>query len=83
MKYNEKTKELFTDDGLLLKKMNCPENIDWKKMEKGKNDLERKCSICEKSVLDTSFLSDSEILHVMTMDKSICLKINVSSNKLK
>ena len=50
-------------------------------MGKGKNDLERKCSIFKKSVIDTSFLSYSEILHIIEKDKSTCLKINVNSNK--
>ena len=81
MKYNEKTKELYTNNGQFLKKINCPQIFDWEKMEKGKNDLERKCSICKKSVIDTSFLSDSEILYIMEKDNNTCLKINVISNK--
>jgi hypothetical protein len=78
MKYNEKTREVFTDNGQLIKKMNCPQNIDWEKMEKGKNDLERNCSICKKSVIDTEFLSDAEVLYIMNQDNDKCLRIKSS-----
>lgn len=77
MKYNSKTKEIFTDKGELIKQLNCPENIDWENMEKTKNDLKRKCLICNKMVLDTEYLSDEEVLFVINKDANSCLRINM------
>ena len=77
MKYNNVTKELYTDNGILLKKMECPQIIDWDNLEKGKNDLEKFCNYCKKSVLNTDYLNDEEVLMVIRHDRDKCLKVNV------
>ena len=76
MKYNTETKELFTDNGILLKKMQCPTEVDWEKMDPGKNDLEKICNQCNKSVLNTDTLSDEEVMFVLSENPDKCLKIN-------
>lgn len=76
MKYKIDTKELYTDEGVFVKKMQCKTGIDWEKMESGKNDLERICSHCNKSVLDVEFLSDDEILFLLNKKPETCIKIN-------
>jgi hypothetical protein len=76
MKYNIDTKELFTDTGLLLKKMQCPIDVDWEKMEPGKNDLEKICLHCNKSVLNTDFFTDEEVMFLLKRDGDKCLKVN-------
>ena len=75
MKYKPTTKEIFTDDGQFIKKMNCPEKADWDTMDKTDNDLKRICNICNKSVIDTEFLSDDEVLYLAEKDPNICLRI--------
>jgi hypothetical protein len=75
MKYNLTTKEIFTNDGQFIKKMNCPEKADWDTMDKTDNDLKRMCNICNKSVIDTEFLSDDEVLYLAEKDPTICLRI--------
>ncbi len=75
MKYNPTSKEIFTNEGQLIKKMNCPEKVEWETMEKGENVLKRKCNICNKSVIDTEFLSDDEVLFLVEKDANTCLRI--------
>jgi hypothetical protein len=75
MKYNSETKELFTEKGIFLKKMQCPDKVDWEKMEPGKNDLEKICLICNKSVLNTDYLTDEEVLFVLEKNGDQCLKV--------
>ena len=75
MKYNPATKEIFTDNGKFIKKMNCPEKAQWETMEKGISDLKRTCNICNKSVIDTEFLSDDEVLYIVEKDANTCLRI--------
>ena len=55
--------------------MNCPEKAEWESMEKGGNDLKRTCTICNKSVIDTEFLSDDEVLFLVEKDANTCLRI--------
>ena len=76
MKYKIDTKELYTDNGTFLKKMQCPIGVDWGNLEPGKNDLERICSHCNKSVLDVELLSDDEVLFVLNKRPDTCIKIN-------
>lgn len=76
MKYNIDTKELYTDNGLLVKKMQCPISVDWGTMEPGKNDLERICNLCNKSVLDIEHLSDDEVYFLLMQQPDTCLKLN-------
>ncbi len=80
MKYNPTTKEIYTDEGRFIKKMNCPEKAEWENMEKGENDLKRTCEICNKSVVDTEFLSDDELLFLVEKDANTCLRIISSIN---
>lgn len=76
MKYKIETKELYTDKGVSVKKMQCQIGVDWEKMELGNNDLERICSHCNKSVLDVEFLSDDEVLFLLNKKPETCIKIN-------
>ena len=79
MKYKVDTKELFTDDGVLIKKMQCSIRVDWDKMEPGKNDLERICSHCNKAVMNIEYLKDEEVLFLMKKKPDTCLKINTTT----
>jgi hypothetical protein len=78
MKYNAETKELFTDKGVFLKKMQCHEDVEWKKMEKGKNDLVKICNLCKKEVISTECLSDDEIKFILEKDSNTCLYIKTT-----
>ncbi len=80
MQFDPINKEVFTDDGQFIKKMNCPEKAEWDTMEKGDNDLKRTCNICNKSVIDTEFLSDDEVLFLVEKDVNTCLRIISSIN---
>jgi hypothetical protein len=75
MKYKIETKELYTDNGLLVKKMQCPKVVYWDNMMPGKNDIERICSHCNKSVLNVDFFSDDEILFLLNKRPETCIKI--------
>ncbi len=76
MKYKVETSELFTDNGLFVKKMQCEISVDWESMLPGQNDIERICNHCNKSVLNTEFLSDDEVVFLLTKRPETCIKTN-------
>jgi hypothetical protein len=80
MKYKVDTKELYTDNGVFVKKMQCSNDVEWENMQPGKNDLERICSECDKSVLNAEFLSDDEVLFLMRRRPDTCVKINAKKS---
>jgi hypothetical protein len=75
MKYKVDTKELYTDKGEFVKKLECEKKADWENMMPGKNDLERICTHCNKSVMDVEFLSDDEILFFVKKRPETCIKV--------
>ncbi len=76
MQYKVDTKELYTDKGEFVKKMQCPRDVEWGNIMPGKNDIERNCIHCNKSVLNIEFLSDDEVVFLLNKRPETCLKIN-------
>jgi hypothetical protein len=76
MQYKVDTKELFTDKGEFVKKMQCPIDVEWEDIIPVKNDIERNCVHCNKSVLNVEFLSDDEVVFLVNKRPETCLKVN-------
>jgi hypothetical protein len=83
MKYKADTSELYTDNGLLVKKMQCEIPVYWGTMSPGKNDMERICTHCNRSVLNTEFLSDYEVVFLMKKRPETCIKTNAKRIKVE
>ena len=75
MQYKVDTKELYTDKGEFVKKMQCPSDVEWGNLTLGKNDIERYCIHCDKSILNVEFLSDDEAVFLLNKRPETCLKI--------
>lgn len=82
MKFNPLTKEIYTDKGEFIKKMNCPYKMNWDNFEEG-NLTSRKCAICEHLITDTKNFSDEEMLNIVQQNPDICLKIDLNQNNIK
>ena len=81
MKYKVDTSELFTDNGLFVKKMQCQISVDWDIMMPGKNEMERICSHCNKSVLNTEFLSDDENKRILSLKEDALLDNDTTGSR--
>ena len=66
---------VIDSEGRLLKKLSCPKKITDLVLETP-NGAESLCTHCERNVLNTDFFDESEIIHRLNIDPSICLKIN-------
>ena len=66
---------VIDSEGRLLKKLSCPKRITDLVLETP-NAVESLCTHCERNVLNTDFFDESEIIHRLDEDRSICLKIN-------
>lgn len=83
MKFNPITSEVFTDEDKFLKKLFCPYNVDWDELEKTSNSTFRKCTNCDHLIVDTSFLTDDELLSMIKQNPKTCLKIDLNQHNLK
>lgn len=79
---NKNTKELFTDDGDLIKKLHCPFQKQWAELEKTQSSLARLCNSCGKPVLDTQYFSDNELSKLVKENPETCLRINSRQSNL-
>ena len=84
MKINPITKELFTDNGELIKQLHCPYNLRWDEViaveGNTKNEL---CVQCEHEIIDTKGYSDRELLHVVQSRENCCLKLDLEQENIK
>jgi hypothetical protein len=76
MKFDPDTKELFTDTGTLIKVLHCPLRKRWEQLNEAASSPHRTCSECEREVLDTAAMSESEVLSALRADPSTCLCVS-------
>ena len=71
-----KNKRIYAEDGTYLKTISCPLNV-------GEQDLYQvsetrfSCEKCAKEVVQTDFLTEDEIIDLLTANPDTCLKISV------
>ena len=82
MKFDPIDKELYTDDGRLIKKLHCPFKISWDNLEPAAPNY-RKCSMCDNSIVDTKYLTDEQLLSMMEQKPETCLKVDLNQENLK
>ena len=71
-----KNKRIYAEDGTYLKTISCQLNV-------GEQDLHQvsetrfSCEKCAKEVVQTDFLTEDEIIDLLTANPDTCLKISV------
>ena len=68
-------KKIFTKEGVYLKSINCPKKVTLKDLRTDK-DKSLYCKNCEKSILDTEYMSEEKLIEILKKDKDTCLKIS-------
>ena len=83
MKFNTSTRELFTDEDVLIKKLNCPYRMNWDNLERIEGKAKaRSCSNCNHAIIDTSFFSDNEMQAMLQQNPDTCLKIDIRQTNI-
>ena len=84
MKYDPINKHLYTDNGILIKRLHCPLKVKWNELKynyiNNKNNL---CKHCDKSIIDTSQLPDKKLYNMVKENPDLCLKIDLNNNNIK
>ena len=83
MKFNPITKNLFTDNNVLIKNIKCPFYIRWGGLSPTKTDGVRRCNLCEMNITDTNGLTDEVVVEMVRLDSTICLKVNLNQANIK
>jgi len=70
------TQEIITENGEILKKLNCPIKAEWDDMTTLPYNPNRMCKVCSRTVVDTSPLSVEELADFLRKQPDSCLKIS-------
>ncbi|WP_027004033.1 hypothetical protein [Hugenholtzia roseola] len=82
MKFDPIKKEVYTDKGEFIKKMNCPYKMNWDNLEQSTTGF-RKCANCNHLIVDTELLTDYELLKMVKENPDTCLKIDLNQQNIK
>ena len=82
MKFDPRTKELFTDAGELVKALHCPLRKRWEQLDEDARGPHRTCPECRHKVLDTAAMSESEVLSAVRADPSTCLSVSAAQDNI-
>ncbi len=84
LKFNPVTNQLFTDDGQLIKKLQCPYRIDWDSLEEDLGNAgNRKCSQCNHNIIDASNYPQEALVKMLGEAPNTCLKITLIDPNLQ
>ena len=68
-------KKIFTQEGKYLKTIKCPKKISASDLEQ-KDEQTLYCNNCEKDIIDTQHISETELVNILKKNKDTCLKIS-------
>jgi hypothetical protein len=81
LKFNPLTKEVFTDKDEFIKKLDCPFKMKWDDL-KDTDSTFRKCSNCDRLIVDTKILSDDQLLETIKQGPHTCFKIDLNQHNV-
>lgn len=82
MKFNPTTKQLFTNEGVLIKKLHCPYEVKWDSLGTVAS-RQRYCGFCDKNIIDIVHLDDKAVLAIVAQDPSACLKLDIRDPNIR
>lgn len=82
MKFNPIRNELFTDDGILIKKLHCPLNKQWEDLSQAIHLKGKLCDHCDKVIIDSSLIKDTELLQMININPETCLKVDLNQENI-
>lgn len=83
MKFNPITKDVFSNSGQFIKQLNCPLKKNWDSLLNSKESHNKICDTCKHEIIDTSKVSDNELIEIIKQNSDTCLKIDLSQDNIK
>ena len=83
MKFNPFTKRLYTDQNVLIKQLHCPHDMRWQSLEVIPGQPDRRCGICQSTVIATDHLSDEQVLQQVVGQPDTCLQLRIGQANIR
>lgn len=71
MRYDPRSQQLYTDNGQLIKKLNCPQNNPQLRWVSGK----LRCKDCSRKIEQAHLLTELDLLQLMQSQPETCLLV--------
>ena len=68
---------LETSEGQYLKTIHCPKKVAMNELETQSDSANYTCTQCEKTLLNTDYLSETQVIDAVNVDPDVCLTINM------
>lgn len=82
MEFDPINKEIYTDKGEFIKKLDCPYRLHWDQLDVI-DTTSRKCTYCDHFILDTKFITDDELMAMVKNNPKTCVKIDLNQHNIK
>jgi hypothetical protein len=82
MKFNPNTRQLFTNEGVLIKRLHCPRGVKWRELRHS-DSIQKYCYFCEKNIIDIQNFDDEAVLAIAMQDTSVCLKLDLNDSNIR
>jgi hypothetical protein len=76
MKFNPIKRILYTDNGEVIKKLNCPYKVSFSAPVPHTSLSGQTCDICNGTIVDTSTYADDDLLSIIRSNINVCFKID-------
>jgi hypothetical protein len=81
VRFDRTSLSLYTDAGELIKVLHCPLKKRWHELGETES-AHRTCSNCERAVLDTSAMTEAEVVTAVRDDPHTCLCVSAGQANL-
>ena len=81
MKFNPISGHLWTNDGRLLKKLNCPIGATSKDIIH--NESAAKCKLCHRSIIDVYHMDDKSVAALFDANPDQCIKLSLDAPNME
>jgi hypothetical protein len=83
MQFNPQTKELFDEEGKLIKRLECRQNLRWDEFGFLKGTKNRLCQTCDSEILETVNDTSSSLRAFLRNKPNACIHVHVGQENIR
>lgn len=83
MQFNPKTKELFDEEGRLIKRLECQLNKQWDEFGFLTGTKNRLCTSCDSEIMETVFETSESLRSHLNSHPNACIHIHVGQKNIR
>lgn len=82
MKFIKNSRRLYSQNGTLIKELYCPKKVVNSDLKLSEDGINYDCKYCQSKILDTSYLTEKQIITIVKKNPNTCLKISTNQKNI-